>query len=66
MTQQVKNPPAKAEDTGGSGLIPESGRYSGGGNGNPFQHSCLKNPMGRRAWQATVQWVAKSQIRLSD
>ena len=21
-----------------------------GGNGNPFQYSCLENPMGRRAW----------------
>ena len=34
MTQQVKNPPAKAGDTGNSGLIPESGRYFRGGNGN--------------------------------
>ena len=34
MTQQVKNPPAKAGDTGNWGLIPESGRYFRGGNGN--------------------------------
>ena len=66
MTQQVKNPPAKAGDTGNSGLIPESGRYFRGGNGNSRQYSCLKNPMDRRAWQAIVQWVVKSQIRLSD
>ena len=32
----VKNPPANAEDTGDSGLIPGSGSSSGGGNGNPL------------------------------
>ena len=37
----VKNLPANAEDTG---LIPESGRSSGEGNGNPLQYSCLGNP----------------------
>ena len=26
----------------------------GEGNGNPLQYSCLKNPMDRGAWQATV------------
>ena len=39
--------------------IPGSGRSPGKGNGNPFQYSCLGNPMDRRAWQATVQRVAK-------
>ena len=37
----VKNPPANAGD---AGLIPESGRSSGEGNGNPLQCSCLENP----------------------
>ena len=37
----VKNPPANAGD---AGLIPESGRSSGEGNGNPLQYSCLENP----------------------
>ena len=27
--------------------------------GNPFQYSCLENPMDRGAWLATVQGVAK-------
>ena len=36
------------------------------GNGNPLQCSCLKNPMGRGAWRATVYAVAKSRTRLSD
>ena len=30
----VKNPPASAGDTEVVGLIPESRRYAGGGNGN--------------------------------
>ena len=34
-----------AGDTGAMGLIRGSGRSPGGGNGNPLQHSCLKNPM---------------------
>ena len=28
-------------------------------NGNPFQYSCLGNPMDRGVWQATVHVVAK-------
>ena len=36
-----------AGGTGDTGSIPGSGRYSGGGNGNPFQYSCLGNPMDR-------------------
>ena len=38
----------------------------GVGNGNPFQYSCLENPMDRGAWWATVHEVTKSQARLSD
>ena len=49
----VKNPPANAGDTRDVGLIPESGGSPGGGNGNPFQYSCLENPMDRGAWWAT-------------
>ena len=48
--------PANAEDVGS---IPGSGKSPGGGNGNPLQYSCLKNPMNRRAWQAIVHGVAK-------
>ena len=32
------------------GLIPGSGRFPGEGNSNPFQYSCLENPMDGRAW----------------
>ena len=43
----VKNPPASAGDTRDVGSIPGSGRYPGGGNGNPLQYSCLENLMDR-------------------
>ena len=35
-------------------LIPGLGRSPAGGNHNPLRYSCQKNPMDRRAWQATV------------
>ena len=35
------------------------GSSPGGGNGNPLQYICLKNPMDRGAWWATVHGVAK-------
>ena len=30
-----------------------------GGNGNPFQYSCLENSMYREAWWATVHGVSE-------
>ena len=39
----------------GQELFPEEG------NGNPLQHSCLKNLMDRGARWATVHGIAKSQ-----
>ena len=56
----VKNPPANAGDTRDAGLIPESGRSLGVGNGNPLLYSCLENSMDRGAWRVTVQRVTKS------
>ena len=50
----VKNPPANVGDARDMGLISESGRSPGGGNGNSLQYSCLKNSMDRGAWRATV------------
>ena len=46
----VRNPPTNtgdARDPRDTGSIPGSGRSPGGGHGNPFQFSCLKNPMDR-------------------
>ena len=58
VSQHNRFPPA--------GYIPEWGRSSGGRNGDPFQYSCLGNPMERGAWWATVHVVAKSWTSLSD
>ena len=46
-------------NAGDLGSIPESGRASGEGNGNPLQYSCLENSMDRRAWWATVHGMAR-------
>ena len=61
----VKNPPANAGDARDTDSIPESGRFPGGGYGNPLQGSCLENSMNKGAWWATVQGVAKNQTQLS-
>ena len=42
--------------------IPGSGCSPGGGNGNLLQYSCLKNPMDREAWWATVHGVTESDM----
>ena len=47
----VENPSANAGETAS---IPRSGRSPGEGNGNPFQYSCLGNPMDRGGCWATV------------
>ena len=44
----VKNPLASAGDVRDEGSIPRSGRFPGGGSGNPLQYSCLENPRGQR------------------
>ena len=41
---------ASAYNAGDPGSIPGSGRSPGEGNGNPFQYSCLENPMDRGTW----------------
>ena len=46
-------------NAGNVGLISRLGRSSREGDDNPLQYSCLKNPMDRGAWWATVQWVAE-------
>ena len=59
----VKNLPANEEDTDS---IPGSKRSAGEGKGNPFEYSCLENPMDRGIWWATVHGVAKSWTGLSN
>ena len=47
----VKNLPANAGDLDST---PGLERSPGEGHGNPLQYPCLKNPMDRGAWWATV------------
>ena len=53
-------------NAGDLSLIPGLGRFPGEENGNPFQYSCLENPVDGGAWWATVHGVEKSQTRLSN
>ena len=46
----VKNPPANEGDVGS---VSQLGRSPGEGHGNPFQYSCLENPMDGGAWWAS-------------
>ena len=41
---------ASACNVGDLGSILRLGGSPGEGNGNPFQYSCLENPMDRGAW----------------
>ena len=52
-------------DAADVGLIPGSGRFPVGGNGNPLQYSCLGNPMDRGACRATVHGITKSGTQIS-
>ena len=65
-TTSGKEPAANAGDIRDAGSVPGSGRSPVGGNGNPFQYSCLENPMDRGAWQTTVHRVTKSRTRLKQ
>ena len=56
----VKECACIAGDAGNMGSIPEWGRSPGEGNGNPFQFSCLENPMDRGVCQAMVHGIAES------
>ena len=38
--------------------------FTGQGNGNPLQYSCLGNPVDRGAWWAAVHGVVQSRTRL--
>ena len=50
-----KESACSAGNTGDVGSIPGSGKSPGKGNGYPLQYSCLRNPMDREAWKATLE-----------
>ena len=56
----VKESACNAGATADVGLILGSERFPGGGHGSPLQYSCLKSPMHREAWCATVHRVVNS------
>ena len=53
---EVKNPLANGGD---AGSIPGWERSPAEGSGNPFQYSCLENPMDRGAWGGYSPWGHK-------
>ena len=53
-------------DEGDTSSIPGLGRSPEGGHSNPLQCSCMENLMNRRAWQATIHGVTKSQTQLKQ
>ena len=62
----VKNLPSNAGDARDAGLVPRLGRSTRGGNGNPFQYSCLETSMDRGAWSVSVHGVSKELDWLSN
>ena len=62
----LRNPPANVVDTRRLGLIPGLGRSPGVENGNQLLYSYLENSMDRKAWQATVHVVEKSETQPGD
>ena len=61
----VKNLTTDAGDIRDPHSTPGWGRSPREGNGNPFQYSCLGNPMEREGWWATVYGITKSWTWLS-
>ena len=56
MALVVKDLPDNAGDIRHLGMIPGSGKFPGGGNGNPLQYSCLENPHGQRSLAGYSPW----------
>ena len=59
MALVIKNLPASTGDTGDMGSIPGSGRYPGGGHGNPLQYSWLETPHEQRSLAGYSPWGRK-------
>ena len=66
VAQSVKNWPAMQKPACRDRLQCRRPRFNswvrrtpGEGNGNPLQYSCLRNPMDREAWLATVYGVTR-------
>ena len=51
--------PASAGEVRDTGSVPGPRRSPGGGNSNPFQYSCLDDPVDRGTWWATAHSAAE-------
>ena len=60
-TVSDSNGKESACNAGDPSSFPGSEISPGEGNGNPLHYPSLENPMDRRAWQAVVLEVTKSQ-----
>ena len=60
-----KESTCNAGDAGDMGVIPELGRSSGGGHGNPLQYSCLRIPWTEEPG-GLQSMGSQSQTQLSD
>ena len=58
-TTTSKKSSANTGDTRDTSSIRGSGRFPGGGNGNPLQYSCLKKSHGQRSLAVYSPWGRK-------
>ena len=65
VAQQLKKK-INLHNAGAVGYVGSLTGLGRGGNGNPFQYSCLENSMDRGAWRAIVHRIAKSWTRVSN
>ena len=61
LVAQSSESKESARNVGDTGLIPESGRSPGEGNGNPLKYYCLENPMDTGAWG--LQSIGSQRVR---
>ena len=59
MVLVVKNMPASAAEARHPGSIPEFQRFSGEGNGNQLQYSCLENSQEQKSLACYSPWGGK-------
>ena len=51
-------------DAGDLRLIPDLGRFPGEESGNPFQYSCLENPMDGGTWLSSTHSITESDTTM--
>ena len=61
-----KEPTCQCRRHWDAGSITGLGRSPEGGHDNPFQYSCLENPMDRGAWQVMVHRVTRVRHNRRD